>query len=199
MDPLKKIGLFGGSFDPIHFGHLHLAIRIMEEVHLDQVLFCPAFTSPFKKEAPPLPATHRLNMVKLAIQEIPQFAILDQELNRGECSYTIDTVRWLLASHPQIQLHLLLGEDMLEGFSQWKEFEELAKLAPPWIGTRRGICSSKGYSSAVYKMWEKGRVQIPSIEISSTEIRERIKKKLYCGHLLPQSVMRYILKNNLYT
>lgn len=167
----KTVGFFGGSFDPIHFGHLSLAVQLMEANNLDEVLFCPAFCSPFKLSSPPLASPERrLAMLKLAL-ELPQFKISTLELDRGGCSYTIDTLRAL--REEGVKFRLLLSDETAAHLDQWKEEEELIKLAPPLAGLRK-------------------------MEISSTEIRARLKKKLYCGHLVPAETLDYIREHHLY-
>jgi nicotinate-nucleotide adenylyltransferase len=164
-----KVGFFGGSFDPIHFGHIALAVQLMETHKLDEILFCPAFCSPFKLESPPVASPkQRLAMLKLAL-ELPQFKICSLEIDRGGPSYTIDTIRELGIKG----LHLLLSDEAAAHLGKWKESEELVRLAPPLIGPRK-------------------------IEISSTEIRNRLKKNLYCGHLVPAIVLDFIHKERIY-
>lgn len=163
------IGFLGGSFDPIHFGHISLAIHLMEQYQLAQVLFCPAFCSPFKKDVPPVASPeHRLAMLKLAL-ELPQFKVTTIELEQKKPVYTVDTVK---ALHIE-GLRLLLSDETAAQLGTWKQTEELVRLAPPLIGPREA-------------------------HISSSEIRERIKKKLYCGHLLPAKVLEYIERHRLY-
>lgn len=199
----KKIGLFGGSFDPIHFGHLHLAIEMFEKHALDRVLFVPAQLSPFKRQAPPqFNAKDRFEMVRLAIEPLQQFSVLRCEIEREGPSYTIDTVRKLYEEADQKgeswQLHLILGEDALVDLAKWKEADNLVRLAPPLIGSRMSepkIFSS--YSSAMTQAVQEGMTKIPVLEISSTIIRERLKKKLFCGHLVPSLVLDYIYSRSL--
>ncbi len=168
---MKTVGFFGGTFDPIHFGHISLAIQMLEENHLDELLFCPAFCSPFKQEVPPMAsAEHRLEMLKLAL-EVPQFKISTIELERGGCSYTIDTIRAL--QKEGVKMKLILSAESALHLDHWKEGEELVRLAPPLIGPR-----------------ERG--------ISSTEIRRRLAKGLYCGHLIPAKTLAYIRRHALY-
>ena len=165
----KNIGFFGGSFDPIHFGHISLAVHLMEAHHLEEVLFCPAFCSPFKTANPPLASPeHRLAMLKLAL-ELPQFKITTIELDQKKPAYTIDTIRALSIRG----IRLLLSEETAEHLNRWKETEDLVRLAPPLIGPREA-------------------------PISSTDIRDRLKKKLYCGHLVPAKVLEYIRLHKLY-
>jgi nicotinate-nucleotide adenylyltransferase len=168
---MKKIGLFGGSFDPIHFGHLNLAIEMLETHGLDEIVFCPAFCSPFKTEAPPVAsASDRLEMVKLVVGEVPQFRVSSLEVDRGGPSFTIETLRAL----PKGDYYLILTEESVTSFSKWKEFEEIKARATLLIGKRK-------------------------FPISSTLIRERFKKKLYCGHLVPAKALYYIDKHRLYS
>ncbi len=169
---MKTIGFFGGSFDPIHFGHIALAVALLEEGRLDQVLFCPAYCSPFKTKTPPIASPeHRLAMMKLALDH-PQFALSSYEIDRPGSSYTIDTIRAL--RREGVHLRLLLSEEAAVHLDQWKETQELVRLAPPLIGPRE-------------------------IPVSSTQIRERLKKKLYCGHLIPAKTLDYIRANHLYS
>ncbi len=168
---MKKVGFFGGSFDPIHFGHISLAVYLLEKYNLDQILFCPAAVSPFKTDAPPYSSgKHRVEMLKLAL-DVPQFKISTLELDRGGTSFTIDTIR---ALSKEYELNLLLSDEAADGLVHWKDTEALQKMAPPLIGPR-------------------------SREISSTEIRKRLLKKLYCGHLVPGKALDYIQANQLYS
>lgn len=194
----KKIGILGGSFDPVHFGHLNLAISLMEKCSLEEVLFVPTSLSPFKKNAPPaVSAKHRQEMLNLAIAPIKQFRSLDWEILENGPAFTIDTVR-RLSSNPDLQPHLILGEDHVASFHQWKEAQELIRLAPPLIGTREiGDLSQLPVQFQV--LLQKSRVRIPLFEISSTDVRKRFSENKYCGHLLPSSVMDYIKKHHLYS
>ncbi len=169
---MKKIGFLGGTFDPIHFGHISLAVHLLEKYELDEILFCPAFCSPFKTSTPPIAsAQDRLAMLKLALDH-PQFKISSYEVDQRKCSYTIDTIRALQGDHAK--LHLLLSDESALHLNQWKNSQELLLLAPALIGPRE-------------------------IQISSTAIRERLKKNLYCGHLIPKIALDFILHNRLYS
>lgn len=195
MKTLKTIGIFGGSFDPIHFGHINLAVQLQENHNLDEVLFCPAFCSPFKTSSPPIAnPQHRLAMLHLALDEIPHFRISSIELDRGGPSFTIDTLRTLHSEN--IKLRLILSEDAIARFDQWKEAQDLVRLAPPLIGTRREAPQIRGPLADVLK---RGFSPTKIMEISSTEIRDRLQKKLYCGHLVPAKVLDYIKLHNLYS
>jgi nicotinate-nucleotide adenylyltransferase len=193
----RSIGLFGGTFDPIHFGHLNLAISIFEARQLDSIIFCPAHISPLKKEQQPhVSKEARLEMLALAIQPLQGFTLLDWEIRRPAPSFTIDTVRFLLSQeqYRETQLHLILGEDALFSFHEWKEASELARLAPPLVGMRPGKISGSFPS-----FFEKENfISTPVMEISSTEIRKRLNQNKYCGHLIPAKVLDYIYINKLY-
>ena len=179
----KKIGFFGGTFDPIHFGHLNLAIELSEIHQLDEVLFCPAYCSPFKEGAAPQASPEeRLEMVRLAISDIPHFRFTDYEVERSEISYTINTLR---ALQSEGDFHLLLADEEAAHFEKWREFQELLKIAPPLIGLRSS-------SHQLPKALRPGLTPTKRFDISSTEIRSRLKQGLYCGHLVPAIVLKYI-------
>lgn len=198
----KKIGVFGGSFDPMHLGHLNMAIALMEVCHLDKVLFCPAYISPFKSDAPPSASPeHRFAMVSLVIKEIPSFSILDWEIHEKGPSYTIDTMKRLHILYKDAELFLLLGEDQLSDLHQWKNVDELFILCKPLIASRENkeIYTNKHFSSSIRELIEKGRIAIPMFDISSTVIRERLKHKRFCGHLVPDLILDYIENHRLYS
>lgn len=196
------IGFYGGTFDPVHFGHLNLAIELMEAHRLSEVWFCPAEISPHRLNQKPISATHRLKMLELAIEDIPQFKLIDIESRRKGPSYTIDTLRDLTEQEkkkpsPQ-QIALLLGEDSLARFSQWRESEKIVEMVPLYIGSRSGDVKSWEGSFAIQKAIKKGLTRTKVMDISATEIRKRLARHLYCGHLLPAKVLDYIIENQLY-
>lgn len=201
-----RIGIYGGTFDPIHFGHLNLAFELMEKAQLNEVWFVLAQVNPHKMEA--VPATsfaHRLNMLKLALQDIASFKIKDLEGQRPPPSYTLHTLQALLAAEDHRtsspQFYLLLGEDAVPGFFRWHQPHQIVKLVPLLIGSRIGYWHEEKEGQdhleireAIQKGWIKTRV----MDISSTDIRSRLSKKLYCGHLVPCKVLEYIEENCLY-
>ncbi len=201
---VRKVGFFGGSFDPIHIGHINLALQLLEAHGLDEILFCPTSQSPHKSEKPPVAEReHRKAMCTAAIAPIPQFTLLDLEIQRSSYSYTIETIRTLLKMDaenkaPAKQYYLILGEDSLEGLSTWKEIDELLVMAPPLIGSRGGYTLPKTMPKSLITAVKKGLTETLSIEISSTLIRERLSQGLYTGHLLPAKVWEYIQQNQLY-
>ncbi|MDP1835901.1 MAG: nicotinate-nucleotide adenylyltransferase [Chlamydiales bacterium] len=201
---MAQIGFLGGTFDPPHNGHLSLALSLMEAHGLEEVWFCPASTNPFKKDRLTTDPHHRLQMARLATQDIPQFHVLDVEHQREGVSYTIDTVRHLVAEESKKesprQIRLLLGTDTAAELPLWREVKEIILLAPPLVGSRSGdfpVLSPEA-SEEIFEALEKGRTKIPLLDISSTEIRRRIRSRLFCGHLLPSKVVDYIYNHHLY-
>ena len=190
-----KVGFFGGSFDPIHLGHINLAIHFLEKCGLDQILFCPAFCSPFKVSHPPKASGEmRLKMIEAAIKDIPQFEALDFEIERKTPSFTIDTIRYL--STFKNELYLLLSIDVASHLHEWKNAEELIQKAHPLIGLRNSQLKIEGPWA---KKLESNIVLTPCFDISSSFIRERLKNKLFCGHLLQKSVLDIIMQKELYS
>lgn len=187
---MREWGFLGGSFDPIHIGHLNVAIQMAEIHNLEKVWICPATTSPSKVEKPPyVSAEHRYNMVQLAVSDIPNLEPLDLEIKRPGPSFTIDTIRELLQDIPKdVRIRLIIADDLYQSFNEWKEHETLEKMAPLLVANR--TASSCGASSR--------ETSILRLEVSSTLIRARLKKKLYCGHLVPHKVLDYIQKHKLY-
>lgn len=195
-----KVGLLGGTFDPIHFGHLHLAIALAEAHALERVLFCPAHTSPTKQEHPPVAdASHRKEMVERAIHDVPGCALLDWELMGSSPSYTVDTVRrWKRTRGGE--LYLLLGEDLVTSLPQWKEIDTLLELAPPLVGSRpcTKISLPEDFAPESLERIHAGHTVIPIMDISSTVVRKRLSEERFCGHLLPAPVLDYIREHRLY-
>jgi len=195
----KKTGFLGGTFDPPHFGHLNLLVEVKERCHLDQILVCPAHESPSKTHRPTFAsAEHRFNMVKLMIEELDHVLVIDHEVKRPPPSFTIETIQTLHGQHPH--LFLIMAEDTAYTLGKWKESEKLLELCSPLIGTRHGFQSSalEEVPAFVKEKLEKGQVDIPAMDISSTALRERLKKNLYVGHLIPSKVLDYITQHRLY-
>jgi len=201
---LKKVGFLGGSFDPIHLGHIHLAISMLEKHQLDEIIFSPAFCSPHKENTPPKASSeHRLKMVELATSKIPGFLVDDFEVQSQKISYTIDAITHFLdkRSRENLDLFLIVASDTALNLHRWKSIEEVLQLASPLIGVPTGgkLSISGSWSSNCKSSIEKGITEIASMDIKSTEIRERLKKKLYCGHMLDAKVLDYISDYQLYS
>lgn len=194
---MSKIGFFGGSFDPIHFGHINMALEIAEKHELDKVLFCPANENPLKsRENLPVSVVHRLKMVELAISDIPEFELLDYEAAKGGASYTVDTLKWLKKRNPSNKFYLILGLDTLASFTHWKNPDEILSIATPLIGLRDYDRLDK--SLKYYKIFEKGLTKTRLLDISSTVIRQRVEQEKYVRHLMPPKVVDYIYQNRIY-
>jgi nicotinate-nucleotide adenylyltransferase len=193
----RLVGIFGGTFDPIHFGHINLALEMKEKHHLDEVWFIPAKVNPFKLEKKLQSMEHRRTMAALAIEDIPEFKIYDVESQREGPSFTVDTLRQLTSAHPDVKFRLILSDETAEHFNRWREPEEICKMAPPIIGTRhfKGNTPPKFEGISNPQAWTPIRI----LEISATEIRSRLQKGLYCGHLLPKKVLDYIYSYRLYS
>lgn len=197
-----KIGLYGGTFNPVHYGHLNLALEMLEQHALDAVWFCPAEINPHRLDEEPISAEHRLAMLHLATEKAPHFEVIDLEVQRGGPSYTVDTLRELKQQYPENAFYLILGEDAVQGFLQWKEPHEIISLAQPLIGCRSKETidlSPLVEDSVVYEAVKKGVTPTSVIDVSSTEIRARLAKGLYCGHLLSEKIVDYIYTNHLYS
>jgi nicotinate-nucleotide adenylyltransferase len=199
----KQIGFLGGTFDPIHFGHINLAIQIKEKFDLEEVIFCPVNVSPSKVNNPPKSSgKDRLKLVELAIEDIPFFSVTDFEINKQGPSYTVDTLSHICRQreNENIILHFILSEDILLGLELWKDIEEIMKISSPLIGVGMGSSLNffEKFSLQDMEITKKNLVEISKMDICSTDIRERLKKNLYCGHLLPPKVLDCIYKNQLY-
>lgn len=195
-------GIYGGTFDPIHFGHLNLAMELYETHQLAEVWFCPVQISPHKLETHPTPAHHRAEMLKLALEGIPNFHLTEIELKRQGPSYTLETLKTLMAqeknsSHPR-QFCLMMGDDALPGFFTWHQPEEIVKLVPILIGRRRLEFPEFIGDPTLCVALKKGVTPTKIMDICSTDIRKRLKAGQYCGHLLPAKVVDYIYANQLY-
>ncbi|MEN9343829.1 MAG: putative nicotinate-nucleotide adenylyltransferase [Chlamydiota bacterium] len=185
----KRIGVLGGTFDPVHFGHLNLGLCIQEMAGLDEIVLIPAYISPFKEKKPPCASSkHRLEMVKLAIAEIPNFRVDDRELLRQSASYTIDTID---ALDPSVEWHLILSDESCKELPLWKDANRVIEKAPPLVGVRCGLLSTTLPCGVTL-------FNIPQLDISSTAVRARLLEKRYCGHWVPSSVLTYIYHHNLY-
>ena len=189
---MKKIGLLGGTFDPIHIGHLLMARAALETLGLDQVIFIPSCVPPHKKMPTLFSAQDRLKMVRLATGENPQFDVSDFEIKKGGKSYSVDTVRhFQKISQPAGKLFFIVGGDAIKQLDSWKDVDQLKKMCS-FVSVNR-----PGYPRGKEKL-KYHAVTMNGIEMSSTEIRKRILQKKSIQYLVPDSVLRYIRDNHLY-
>ena len=186
----ERVGLFGGTFDPIHLGHLILAEAALDVLHLDRLIFIPNGFSPFKTETPPIASVEeRLEMIRRSIRDESRFSVDNRELIRPGPSYAIDTVRSLLGENPGVHFIYLIGTDNLKDLDKWHESEELKSLVD-FAVLERG-CAVK---SAV----ETLPVVHRRIDLSSTEIRERVRGGLSIRFMVSNGVYDYIMKKGFY-
>ena len=199
-----RIAIFGGSFDPIHFGHLWMAELSREEMRFDEVLFVPAAKSPLKPNGPVASNEQRVAMLRLAISGHPSMRVDSREIERGGTSYTVDTVRDLKKERPADELFLLLGTDAFNSLDQWKTPVELLSMITPVV-LRRG-----GDQDADWALIERlagqdradeirsSALQIPMIEISSGEIRAKTRERRSIRYRVPHAVEAFIVAENIY-
>lgn len=187
---LKKIGILGGTFNPVHTGHLILAQDALEEFGLDRVLFIPCSYPPHKKANCLAPASHRLRMLKAALKDDPRFAVSDMEIKRGGVSYSIETLRALRRMFSKSVLYFIIGADSLNELRSWRKVGEIQKLCR-FIAMGRPGYPVRGSS---HVRLSKGHL----LEISSSEIRKRVAEGRCIRHLVPKAVERYIQNRRLY-
>ena len=195
---LGRLGLYGGSFDPIHHGHLLLARDALESLALDRVVFIPAALSPHKTGRQPVSGAHRWALLQLAIEGEPRFGADDCELRRAGVSYTIDTVRHYRELHPGVHLFYFIGEDNLPELHTWRDIEALGALVTFVVLARQdGRRSSPG--PGLLPGQTASAPHLPRrIEISSSEIRKRVASGLSIRYMVPDSVMHYLNSHLLY-
>ncbi|GAB4298086.1 MAG: nicotinate-nucleotide adenylyltransferase [Ignavibacteriaceae bacterium] len=190
---MRKAGIFGGTFDPIHHGHLITAQSVREIRNLEKIIFIPSFIPPHKQNQQITSPEHRLEMVKLAVEPVPFFEWSDFEIKAGRVSYTIDTLKEFRKNYDQLEF--IIGYDNIFQFHKWKDADEIIKLAQIIVLKRKSSHKpefiDKYYKAAVF-------VETRAIEISATDIRNRIRDGLPVYYLTPDKVLNYIEKNNLY-
>ena len=188
-----KLGIFGGSFDPVHLGHLLVAQAAMEELGLDRLFFVPAAQSPFKPEKNPAPDSVRLQLLRLALAGKTNYEIDGQEIRRGGVSYTVDTLRDYAKRFPGAQLFYLIGADNAAKLNAWREPAELARLAEFVVIPR------PGGATPVFPPPFRGRaLKGFPFGVSSSEIRARVKSGLPIDSLVPLAVAEAIRAGTLY-
>jgi len=191
---MKSIGIFGGTFDPPHAGHIAIAEQALKQLGLDCVYFIPAFIPPHKHQYTSITARHRMNMMKLAVSGRKEFKVSAIELRRRGISYTIDTLHAFKKRFPKAQLVLLIGADNLLQFDSWKSPKTILQLASLAVYKRKGIHLPSTKSTIDFILL-KGRM----LFVSSTEIRNRIEQGYPIHALVPDSVALYIKQHSLYS
>jgi nicotinate-nucleotide adenylyltransferase len=199
----KRIGVFGGSFDPVHIGHLIIAQDAVEQLELDQLIFVPAAVSPFKQHAHPVDGRHRLEMLHLATEDNLKFEVSDLELVRGGVSYTVDTMEHLAGDHPDADLFFIVGLDSLVEMHRWVRVKDLFKTCTVVPFGRGGqdpsdIMEQSDLPDEWKKRLMERLIRIHEIEVSASEIRMRIAEGLSIQTLVPAPVAMYIAEHHLY-
>ncbi|MCR5865363.1 MAG: nicotinate (nicotinamide) nucleotide adenylyltransferase [Aquincola tertiaricarbonis] len=198
---MSRIGIFGGSFDPVHNTHLALAAAALQHLRLDELRWVPT-GHPWHKASKPADAAHRVAMLKLALAGEPRYTIDELELHRSGPSYTIDTVRWLQASQPELpgqhnEWFLVIGQDQYEKFNTWHGWRELLDRLTLAVANRAGAAPQAPPAlQAVPHRVEV--VPLPPSDMAATDIRSRLAQGLPIDMLVPPQVARYIAQNALY-
>ena len=188
-----RIGLFGGSFDPVHLGHHLVAQAALEEMNLDRVVFIPAAQSPFKPGTNPAPARRRVQMLRLALATQPRFEVDEQEIWRGGVSYTIDTVCDFHRHFPDAALFYLIGTDHVSQLPKWREAEALARMVEFIVIPRPGQ-----EARSVPAPFKGHFLNGFPLAVSSSDIRARVKQGLAVDGLVRREVAEVIQNNHLY-
>jgi nicotinate-nucleotide adenylyltransferase len=200
----ERIGVFGGSFNPIHIGHLVTAQTALERYELDRVLFMPCAIQPHKDPRLLAPADVRGRMVEAAIMDNPAFELLDVELQRGGVSYTIDSLKEVGSRFPRAELFLMVGSDTLMELHAWKSIDEILTRCRFIVFARPGYDLDRLSADALRLAdpWPErllqNACQIRQIDVSATEIRHRVAEGLSIRYLVPQVVEMIIMEHNLY-
>lgn len=197
-----RLGIMGGTFDPIHYGHLVAAETARTEFGLDNVLFIPTGMPPHKVNRPITDSNLRYRMVEMSIKNNSYFKVSRMEIDREGPTYTIDTLRILHSLFPDQELYFITGTDALKELLTWRESEEIIKLAKIIGASRPGYDASE-FLAKIYKKYPATRnsiaqLEVPALAISSTDIRSRVRKGKSIRYLLPEEVRLLIEKNNLY-
>jgi nicotinate-nucleotide adenylyltransferase len=192
-----KIGLFGGTFDPVHIGHLLFAETVRSDYGLDRILFIPAAVPPHKHGICVSSAENRLEMLKLAIEDCSHLEVSDVEIRRGGISYTIDTIRWFQESESwkENTFFLIIGSDSLYDMKHWKHPEKILSKICVLVIERPGFSREKiGNTGSKQVQW----VSVLQMDISSTEIRKRVREKKTIQYWVPRKVEDFIHDRGMY-
>jgi len=199
-----RLGIYGGTFDPVHYGHLLLAESAREQLRLDEVWFMPAAVPPHKRERELTAAKQRVEMLELAIAGNPAFRLSKLELDRGGVSYTVDTLRTVKSQQPEAELFLLMGADSLRDLVTWREPAEICRLATPAVVRRGGQPALDFSVLAGIVSAERLReiaateVDISAVDFSSSDLRERAATGRSLRYRTPRAVEMYIQAQKLY-
>lgn len=197
---MGKIGLFGGTFDPVHMGHIALAKHVIDQFSLDEIIFIPAGNPPHKSEKNVTDKTHRFRMVQLATQKEPRFSVSDFEILSDKPNYSYITISHFKETHPQDEFYFIVGGDSFRDFPDWKNYKTLLTLCTFIVVSRPEIAPEQYFEKF---SGEEAPPRVFFLEdfsypVSSTNIRRNLQNGLDVTHLLPPLVCEYIKSNKLY-
>ncbi len=200
-DQINKLGIIGGTFDPIHLGHLHLASALKTKIGFDKVLLVVANDPWMKSKRNLTSANHRFEMVKIAVSGLVGVEASDLEIARGGVTYSADTLYELSNKFPNAELNFIIGSDLVEELALWDRVEEIFELAKVLVVTRPQSVESNSMSNPVPNSLASRLeyVELEAIEVSSTNVRNRLSMQLSVQGLVPANVIDYIAKHHLYS
>jgi nicotinate-nucleotide adenylyltransferase len=187
---MKKVGLFGGTFNPPHIGHLIMANEVYASLDLAEIRFMPNAKAPHKEASTTATNEQRLRMVELAVEDVPHFTVETFEMTRGGVSYTYDTMKAMREREPNVEFYFIIGGDMIDSLHTWYCIDELKQLVH-FVGVKRPGSEAK-------TDYEVQMIEAPEINLSSTFIRNRLQQNGTLQFLLPTNVEQYIRKEGLY-
>ncbi len=189
---MKRIGILGGTFNPIHIGHVLIAQTGFEKMRLDEVIFVPCNLPPHKSGRNVISSKDRSKMVEIAIKDFKDFRVSDFETNNSGKSYTVETIKYFKEVYPKgTKFYFLMGEDNLPSLHKWKKIDELLKMVKFVVVNRPG--SKKNHPTIKVRS-----LAMPEIDVSSTYVRSRVNADKTVKYLVPEKVYQYIKKHNLY-
>lgn len=191
MEKTRKIGILGGNFNPVHHAHLMMADQVAQRLKLDEVWLMPEYLPPHVDEKATIDSKHRVAMLKLALADNPRLELCLDEIERGGKSYTFDTLSALTERYPEVDFYFIIGSDMADYLPKWYKIGELVKLVK-FVAILR---DENPHESKYPVTW---LTDVPLLPISSTQIRNLIAQGIEPHYLLPEAVLDYIKKNQLY-
>jgi len=196
---MQNIAIMGGTFDPIHYGHLTIAQCAYHHFDLDKVIFIPSGMPPHKADRKVASAVDRYNMTRLAVENNPHFTVSSYEIDKAGFSYTVDTIKYFKGIYYDSKLYFIVGSDALLEMHKWKSPDEIFEMCEVISATRPGYELRKSDLGTLDCFLNKINLfEVPALDISSTDIRQRIIDKRPIRYLLPDNVIDYINVNNLY-
>ncbi|RDI44038.1 nicotinate-nucleotide adenylyltransferase [Falsibacillus pallidus] len=186
----KRVGLLGGTFNPPHLGHLIIANEIIHALSLDEIRFMPNQEPPHKNPSPSITSQHRVEMLELAIKDVPSFKVEKIELERKGKSYTYETIQYLKKREPETDFYFIIGADMIEYLPKWHKIDELTQMIQ-FVGVNRPRYSQLSEYPVLL-------VETPDVDISSTMIRTRLREGKSVRFLVPDDVIKYMEDQRLY-